>query len=298
MPKICYVKKRFHAASVALINQCNSIIADYGAQGYDLTLRQLYYQLVSRNVISNSEREYKNLGDLVSDARLAGLIDWLSIIDRTRYLRANSHWDTPSDIIESAAASYQVDKWEDQRYHPEVWIEKDALVGVIAGVCSELDVPFFSCRGYTSSSEMWLAGQRLLRKKKAGQAPIIFHLGDHDPSGIDMSRDIQERLELFTGGPVDLQRLALNRDQIDRYNPPPNPAKVTDSRYESYRREHGDQSWELDALEPRVLTDLVRDAINGVVDDDAWSAAVLRENKDKRKLKKVADQWDDLTEEL
>jgi hypothetical protein len=216
MPKICYIAKRFNAEHQGLITLANSIIEDYHAQGYDLTLRQVYYQMVARDVIPNTMQSYKRLGGIIDDARLAGLIDWTAIVDRTRNLRSLSHWEDPAEIISSAASSYRIDKWANQSYRPEVWVEKDALVGVIGQVCERWDVPYFSCRGYTSSSEMWAASQRLKRHARKGQTPIIFHLGDHDPSGKDMTRDITSRLELFMG--------------VDRQSPrvPAHPAPIGD----------------------------------------------------------------------
>jgi hypothetical protein len=234
MPKIKYKDFKFKPSTMALIVKANEIIAAYSRQGFDLTLRQLYYQFVARDIIPNTQASYKNLGSVVNDARLAGLIDWMTIVDRTRELRALPHWNDPSDIVEACGRQFNLDTWRDQPYRPEVWIEKDALVGVFERVCNELDVPLLSCRGYTSQSEMWAAGQRLLRYRKQKQTPIIFHFGDHDPSGKDMSRDIADRLELFTHNAVEFQRLALNMDQVREYDPPPNPAKITDSRANAY----------------------------------------------------------------
>lgn len=196
MPKIQYKEIRFRQSSLDLIRLVNEVINDYKAQGYELTLRQVYYQLVARGYIPNNERSYKNVGNLINDGRLAGLIDWYAITDRTRNLRGNSHWDTPSEVIASAKYSYLLDKWEGQPNYVEVWVEKDALVDVVGQACRPLDVPYFSCRGYTSQSEMWMAAQRF-RRQDFREQRIIIHLGDHDPSGIDMTRDIQERLDMF-----------------------------------------------------------------------------------------------------
>lgn len=295
MPFIEYVKKNFSAGSLAIIEQANAIIEEYQAQGFDLTLRQLYYQFVARDIIPNKDSEYKRLGSIINDARLAGLVDWDTIQDRTRSLRSLSHWESPEEIIAAVAAQYRRDLWATQPYRPEVWIEKDALVGVIEGVCNELDVPYFSCRGYTSQSEMWGAGQRLDGHLTGDQTPIIFHLGDHDPSGIDMTRDIEDRLALFMGG-TEMRRLALNMDQVRQYTPPPNPAKITDSRFVNYVRIHGRESWELDALEPQVLADLIRDAVTGIRDEAAWSAAVAESDIEQAQLKRVAERWDEVQE--
>lgn len=292
MPKIAYQTIKFTAAKAAMIETANRIIDEYVAQGFELTLRQLYYQFVSRDLIANTQNEYKNLGTLISDARLAGLIDWDHIVDRTRNVRTLAHWNSPSDIIGACADQFHLDRWKDQPYRPEVWIEKDALVGIFERVCKELDVPLFSCRGYTSQSEMWAASQRLLGYQGCDQKPIILHFGDHDPSGRDMSRDIKDRLKLFTGGKFYFKRLALNMDQIEQYNPPPNPAKITDSRATAYIQEFGDESWELDALEPAVLEALVRDNITKIMDRSRMSDAIDRQAAHRMTLGRVAENWD------
>ena len=298
MPKICYRPKTFSADRKDKIDKANIIIAEYRAQGFELTLRQLYYQFVSRDLIPNNQREYKNLGDIINDARLAGLVDWEAIVDRTRNLQSLSNWDSPADIISACANQFRIDKWENQRYRVECWIEKDALVGVIEGVCNDLDIDYFSCRGYTSQSEMWSAAMRLKRYQHNAQVPLILHLGDHDPSGKDMTRDITDRLAEFSGGEIEVKRLALNMPQVEQYNPPPNPAKITDSRAEKYIEAFGQESWELDALEPAVIAQLIRSAVLEVRDQDQWDEAVAKEDEHKAQLAKVSAAWSTIIEEL
>lgn len=332
MPLICYQKRRFDSASMVTIDKAISILEDYARQGYDLTLRQLYYQFVSRGIIANKDSEYKRLGSIVNDARLAGLIDWDHITDRTRNMRQNSHWDSPRDIIKACATQFEIDKWDSQDNYIECWVEKDALVGVLEVACKPLDVPFFSCRGYTSQSEMWAASQRLLRREKNGKEIHIIHLGDHDPSGIDMSRDIIDRLTMFMqhdalpglvknnpqrkdededewrkrltdvamvtkewSEPLIVHRIALNMDQVTQYGPPPNPAKITDSRARGYMNRFGDESWELDALEPSVITALIEDTVLSLRNEGRWNDAVIAENEHREKLKKCADRWESLS---
>lgn len=292
MPKILYVPREFSPASLELIAQVNRIVADYKAQGFVLTLRQLYYQFVARDLLANTVRNYKRLGSVVNDARLAGLVDWDAIEDRTRGLESLSHWRDPAEIVDVCAEQFRLDKWATQDYRLEVWIEKEALAGVFAGVCRKLDVPYLSCRGYTSQSEMWRGARRLLAFHKAvrRQKVVVLHFGDHDPSGIDMSRDIEDRMNVF-GCPIHFVRLALNRDQVDEYGPPPNPAKETDSRFESYRREHGDESWELDALEPKVLVALVENNVKKYRDLARWNQAVELEQQYREELRTVARKW-------
>jgi len=287
-----YVDKSFRGKSLEIIEQANAIIQEYEAQGYNLTLRQLYYQFVSRDLIDNKQTEYKRLGSVINDGRLAGLIDWLAIEDRTRNLQSLTHWSSPADIIESCASQFRYDLWADQPWHIEVWVEKEALAGVFARVCNEWDVSYFACRGYVSQSEMWRAGRRLLRKERnAGKETRIIHFGDHDPSGMDMTRDIRDRLSLF-GSNVDVTRVALNIDQVEQYGPPPNPAKLTDSRSTGYCAEYGNESWELDALEPRVLAGLVDDEIESVLDTDAWEYSKERQQEARDRLQELADTWD------
>ncbi len=284
---------RFSVKSLGLINTANEIVDEYSAQGFSLTLRQLYYQFVSRDIIENTERSYKNLGATINDGRLAGLIDWSAIEDRTRNLRANQHWDSPGQIARTCVRAYYKDHWENQSHRIEVWVEKEALSGVAEAACLPLDVPFFCCKGYTSQSEMYAAAQRLIGYDGSGHTAVIIHLGDHDPSGIDMSRDIEERLGMFTAGQdLEFKRIALNMDQIEEYAPPPNPAKISDSRFDSYQAKFGGKSWELDALEPKVLVDMIQAEINQYRKPGRWGQVEAEQAAGQEKLRRMADKLD------
>ncbi len=297
MPKIVYEEKNFAQPTEAIIKAAEQIINEYQAQGFTLTLRQIYYQFVSRGMIPNTERSYKRIGNIVSDARRAGRIDWNAIEDRTRFLRSLSNWTEPISILRSARDSYHRDLWQNQAKRMEVWIEKDALVGVIEETCRSLDVPFFSCRGYVSDSEMWHAARRLMGYiKHHQQEVIILHLGDHDPSGIDMTRDITDRLSLFTRGSdmFEVRRIALTMEQIEALGPPPNPAKVTDSRYESYSAVYGDESWELDALEPRFIVDLIQHQVLDERNQELWDQLYAEQEEERGQIDGIIDRWDEL----
>lgn len=294
MPLICYREKTFSADHEKLIDTAIDICADYDAQGFKLTLRQLYYQFVARAIIENTMQSYKRLGSVINDARLAGRLDWDAIEDRTRNLETLGHWESPKQILEATAAQFRFDRWENQDTRVEVWIEKEALVGIIEPICNKLRVPYFACRGYTSQSEAWAAGQRFAEYNDRGQSVVVLHLGDHDPSGIDMTRDNGERLNLFSNdGDVRIMRLALNFDQIQRYKPPPNPAKITDSRAVGYIKKHGRSSWELDALEPSVISEMIEDHVWNHVDTDRWETAVAREKEARARILKMAKNWKD-----
>jgi hypothetical protein len=361
MPKIEYVKKKLRPATLEIVEKVNDIIASYMADGFDLTLRQVYYQCIARDLFpitwintdynarkglppdtKNTERNYKRLGDVIAAGRMAGLIDWEAITDRTRNLRKESHWTDPGDIIKSAASSFHLDRWKGQKTRVECFIEKDALIGILEAVCPRNDVPYFSCRGYTSLSEMWVAAQRIGKWIRAGTNVTVLHLGDHDPSGVDMSRDIEERVKTFLRtdhindrvaflqneikegrlkkraefdsdeawgsycseamtplcddivahyGQFELRRIALTMDQIEEHNPPPNPAKNTDARYRAYQQEYGDTCWELDALDPTTLVNLIQAHIDSCRDAEQWDKVEAEEKKGKKQLDKVSANW-------
>ena len=273
--------------SVFKIEMAKEILDQYAKEGYVLSLRQLYYQFVARDIVPNVELEYDNIGHLINRARLAGLLDWDYIEDRGRARRANVHWSSPQDSLSSLLSHYQVDKWEDQEYYIEVWVEKDALIDVVGKACQPLDVSYFACRGYNSQSEMYQAGKRLQYQSSLGKKPLVLHLGDHDPSGIDMTHDNEKRLSLFARESIQVNRLALNMDQIEHYNPPPNPAKLTDSRSRSYVSQFGTSSWELDALEPAVLASIIQKNVEHYRDEVAWIKAVAKEEEHKAILKEA-----------
>lgn len=295
--KIQYINKRFQAKSLELLERANNIIDDYQARGYDLTLRQLYYQLVARDIIPNSEKSYKKLGQLITNARDAGLVDWFAIIDRTRGISGLQTWDNPAQIVKAAIDSYRADKWENQEYRVFVWVEKEALSGVISSACGDegIQVDYMACRGYMSASAIWRQAQKCARLSRQGQTPVVIHLGDHDPSGIDMTRDNIERLELYSGlrDGIDLQivRLALNMDQVREYDPPPNPAKLQDSRAGNYVANYGYDSWELDSLDPDVLVDMIQEEILRWRDEDLWQEAVGAEDYDKMRLREMLEDF-------
>jgi len=299
MPTIRFSSVKLRGSSLAVIAQANVIIDEFAAMGFTLTLRQLYYQFVSRDWIANKQSEYKRLGSIINDGRLAGLIDWNAIEDRGRNLQSSASWESPSEIIGACAHQFRYNLWEDQRHYVEVWVEKEALIGVIAVPCNTWRVPHFACKGYTSQSEMWDAGyNRLRRQTRNGKQITILHLGDHDPSGIDMTRDITERLTLFVGRPVEVIRLALNMEQVERYQPPPNPAKTTDSRFDGYATEYGEDSWELDALSPNVIAELIEAEIEERLERELWNESRAREDRAKEHLRRIAQRYSDVIEFL
>ena len=316
MPFIQYVEYKPKPKAAALIVQCNRILDEMSDRGYTLTLRQLYYQLVTENLIENNIKSYNSLKGIVSSARDGGMIDWNHIQDRGRSVRSFPHWDDPGDFIRHVVPQFRVDRWEDQPRRIEVWVEKEALVDVVARPARQWDVPYFANKGYVSASAAWAAGRRFMRYGFDQQDVTILHLGDHDPSGIDMTRDITERLWQYSrmteddseghqddtntsGDPhrVDIQirRLALNMDQVEDLNLQPNPAKLTDSRAPDYCRQFGEDSWELDAIPVERIEQIIADAIQEIVDQDRYDARVELEQDYDRQMRDLPPNWDEVT---
>lgn len=330
MAKIAYERWTPSADTQRELLRADQLAQSYADRGLDLTLRQLYYQFVKNAWIPNTMQSYKRLGEILNRGRLAGYIDWDHLQDMTRELEGNSHWESPADVIRSALRSYRLDTWVGQPWRVEVWVEKQALASIVGTACRALDVDWFACRGYVSQSEMHAAAERIGRYLRAGQRVTVLHLGDHDPSGMDMTRDIRDRLEKFVysdaavelgmadegeevegwqveqeivgewmaESPLDeslsvleVERIALNMDQVRRYQPPPNPAKITDSRAVGYIRGYGRESWELDALSPEQLSELVTVEVSARLDEGLRAQRQMEQEAGRDRLRTVSRRW-------
>jgi len=267
-------------ATAKYIDTINGVLSEYSQR---LTLRQLYYQLVSRNIIPNKDREYKKLSEIATKARKAGMIDWQAIEDRLRKPQLPYYADDLADALNDIYNSYRLDRMEGQRRYIEVWVEKDSLSGVLLPITQKYHVRLMVNRGYSSITAMYEASERM------GEDPLILYFGDHDPSGLDMIRDIEDRLYEM-GTPVTVEPVALTMAQIRHYNPPPNPAKLSDTRSPHYVAQYGYESWELDALPPDVLSELVEEAILSRIDLDKYNKVLEQEKADKTELKKLINK--------
>lgn len=295
--KQTYKEVRLQADTLRTIDLINDIIDSYLAQGFTLSVRQLYYQLVARALIENTEQSYKRIASIINDGRLAGLIDWDAIEDRNRDVQLRTRWRSGAQIVDAAASSFHMDMWDNQDHRVIVIVEKAALAGVLEGVCTRLDVPLLAARGYPSVSIVReLALEHIAEPIDNGQYVTVLHLGDHDPSGIDMTRDLEERLRMFVGADSDAEmltvdRIALTMAQVQEVRPPPNPAKVTDSRFAQYLRTYGSKSWELDALNPSYLADLAENHIRQFLDEDAWSTKSKEVEGIRKRLRESASRF-------
>lgn len=281
--------KNFNKKSLILLDYILEIIEEYSNQNIKLTLRQLYYQLVSRDYIINKQSEYSKLSKLVTDARYCGIIDWDAIEDRIRMPRIHSEFENIIDLIRCAKASYRLDRWKEQKYYIELFTEKDALTSILLPIANKWHIHFNVNRGYSSATATYDTSKRFLNASENGKELILLYLGDHDPSGLDMVRDIRERLLEF-GVPIEVEHIALTSEQIKKYNPPPNPAKFSDPRAKMYISKYGKTSWEVDALKPEVMIKLVNQSIEQYVDIDLMQEIVTKEKSDIKKLEKYVEK--------
>ncbi len=330
-----------------------AIVKEYSRQGYVLTLRQLHYQLVTRNWIVNHDTAYKKLGSILDDCRYAGVIDWNAIEDRGRRPYIPYSADDLADGLDDLRNQYRINRQEGQNTYVELWTEKDALSGILRRSTEKYHIQLVVNKGYTSSSAIYNAYERIVDKIKSGKQVKILYFGDHDPSGLDMVRDIKDRLTFFltrgdklgwktdyydnlinewwkekeyslygmverelvslrdaksmleSDGNDELDKkfdaakiawyldehqlfqivpIGLTMEQIKQYNLPSNPAKLTDSRAGNYVRQFGKISWEVDALEPTVLTSIVEEHIQEYLDIDLYNEVCAKEKKDVERI--------------
>ena len=231
---------------------------------------------------------------------MGGIIDWSAIEDRLRKPYKPAAFDSPSDILTEAVKQYALPRQKDQAVYIEVWVEKDALSGVLRRITEKYHIPIMVNRGYSSASAMFDAFMRFVHRGAYEERPVkILYLGDFDPSGLDMIRDIYARISEFKDGyddgsyvelmEFDIDHIALTYAQIETYNPPPNPAKLTDPRAKDFVREHGYTSWEVDALPPEVLNTLLEKAIIDLIDLGKYQTMLDREEEDREKLRGLED---------
>lgn len=286
---------RMIGRNLDLLTHCNSIVGSYQRQGFRLSLRQLYYQLVTKNLVANEEKSYKRVGKILSNARLSGLTDWAAIEDRGRVPKVPPEFGNIGELVEAALASYRLPRLRGQAIYPELWVEKDALAGVLSPLARRFHVVMMVNKGYSSQSAMYAAAHRIKAAVKADDAvedAVVLYLGDHDPSGMDMVRDIQERLDMFVRNafPVDVRKIAINMDQIETYGPPPNPTKLSDSRAQDYIDEYGYECWEVDALPPDVLEQIISDELESIIDQSIVDPILAEEESDKEALRKATSE--------
>lgn len=280
-----------------LVDEIIHITEIYYKKDIKMTVRQLYYQMVSKGNIPNDINVYKKISKILTDLKYNGEIDWDIIEDRVRIPKIPGQWENIPDLIYTAIASFRLPRWYKQNHYVELISEKDALSSTLYPIAHKWHIPFSINRGYTSSTSIYDLYKRILYKFEEGKEIVILYIGDHDPSGIDMCRDIKNRLEEFLKYNDILfysqfvYQIALTDEQIQKYNPPSNPAKIDDPRAKNYINKYGNESWEVDALSPDVMIELVEESIKQYIDMEKWNRVINKENEQKEKLRKLINNF-------
>lgn len=290
--KHAFKVEKFSAEQIQMLALIDKVIGSYSTR---LTARQVYYWFVSHVPgFPNTPQSYKKMSDLISRGRMGGHIDWHAIEDRGRVVDIPLDFANTSEAIGWLANDvYHVKRWEDQPRYAELWCEKQALSGVLWPVARKVHAPYMATKGYSSQSAMFEAAMRYLHHARKGKELHLFYLGDFDPSGEDMVRDIRDRFEVFGVRDIEVHKLALTWEQVQQYKPPPNPAKIDDPRAAAYIEKYGDESWEVDALDPDVTSQIVIDAYTEIVDVKLYKAAKKLEKEHKQYLLSLAPDLKD-----
>ena len=248
-----------------------------------MTLRGLFYQLVSEGLIPKTENEYEKVGRYLLKLRRAGVVPYDWIADSTRWMRKPRTYDSLEDALAETARTYRRALWNDQDAYVEIWCEKDTLVGLLVEETAAWDVPLMVVRGFSSETYLHEAGEHIRGVDKPAH---LYLLTDHDPSGRASARDVARKLRDFLPGfPCTVERVAVTEEQIARWNLPTRPTKTTDSRSKGFAGE----SVELDAIPPATLRALVRACIERHIDPEALKRTLETERLERASLANLVE---------
>jgi hypothetical protein len=285
-----------------------------------MTLRQLYYRLISAGVLHNDQKEYKRLGNVMTRLREDGRVPRTWIVDHVRSTLKPSSWTGLADFADTVRDAYRKDFWASLPHHVEVFVEKDAVAGTIQPVTAEYDIALRVCRGYSSVS---FAGEIADLWAKIKKPIFAYYVGDFDPSGFDLERDLREKLERYSGNKtvnhsgkpgwewldndfgalgshwnigifnrwILWSRLAIRETDFEEHDLIALPVKHTDNRAKSFIERHGRRCAEVDALPPSELRRRVEQAILSHVDEARWKRLVKVEKAEQETLSSVLDRW-------
>ncbi len=243
--------------------EIRAAILEVLAEDRPMTVRQVYYRLTVLGAIEKTEKEYKTIVRVLTDMRRAGEVPFHRIADNTRSMRKPYSCPNLKAALRDTVEQYRRSYWDEQPAYVEVWLEKDALSGVFYDVTREWDVPLMVCRGYSSISFLHDAAETIASHDKPA---LLFYFGDHDPSGVDITRAVEEGIREFApGADVTLERIAVTENQIEEWNLPTRPTKASDARSKDFDGE----SVEVDAIPPKTLRALIEQCIQRNID---WKA--------------------------
>lgn len=321
--------KAIQSAASETLKSAYAIASEYGG---NLTVRQLYYRIVAEDLFpdtrrfvkvggswqldldngsKNADPNYKWLIGLLTDARLEGRFPMGWLLDRTREARGGKFTGN-QDNVDDALGNIEEDvrnapeswrhRWYGQSKHISVWVEKEALSGVFEAPCNQLGVAWFVLRGYSSLSALsqWVDDVAAEHAKAQFDEAVVLYFGDHDPDGWEIPRSAERNVQQIARvtrkrlPPVTFDRVALNMDQIEEFDPPPFPAKETSARFKSYVDEHGiDDAWELDALRPDVLDGMIRESVAQHFDEEIYdeNERVIADAREEMRDRMREPQW-------
>jgi hypothetical protein len=275
--------KRFRRTKAAIAGVCTAIF-DLLSEDHPQTVRQVFYALTVKGVIAKQEIEYKRTaGRLLTEMREKGKIPFEWIADNTRWMRKPSSFTGIEQCLDATAKNYRRNLWASMPVYVEVWVEKDALAGVLMEETEKYDVPLMVARGYASLSFLHSAAMTI---KAKGRPAYIYHFGDFDPSGVDAARDIEAKLRRYApGAEIHFERPAVTREQIEQWNLPTRPTKQTDTRAKKFGSA---TSVELDAIPAHKLRELVRECIERHIDKSQLEILKVAEGSERGFLESVA----------
>ncbi len=247
-----------------------------------ITLRQLFYRLVSQGEIPNSETAYKTLSRLTGVARREGTFP--ELIDLTREITRYETWTSPKEAIESAVVNYRRDRTEGQSHMLVLGVEKRGLrAELMEWFGSALGIPIVALSGYDSQAHVTEVVEAV---RNDGRPAVLIYAGDFDPSGEDILRDFLKRTDCWS----EVIHVGLTAEQVAVFGLPTNPGKETDPRSEAFEAKHGRLvQVELDALSPDQLQRLYAMAIARFWDDSTYEAVLDREAEDYTVLHRIAE---------
>lgn len=290
-----------------LIQEAKKVISEYDIR---LTLRQIYYRLVAKQLIENAVTNYKSLSKALVEARLSGEIPFSDMTDMTRraITDVTRHYEgqiyieeefAPEKIIEGTEyfgsslnylknndKEFKLPRWNNQPIHTEIWLEKQALEGLFRTITDDKEVVLGTCRGYPSWDFLYSAAVRLKRIDKSIR---IYYFGDFDPSGKDIYRFVQSAFRTF-GISADFELVAITLKQIEEYDIPHAPTKTTDSRSANHVARYGDIAVELDAVEPKILLQLIEGVIDNSFDTKTYDKSSKEQKKQQEEIKKLIEK--------
>ena len=251
-----------------------------------MTVRQVFYRMVSRGVVEKTEAQYKQtVCRLLGLMRREGVIPFGWIADSTRWMRKPKTYSGLEAALARTAETYRRAVWDNQRHYVEVWLEKDALAGVLYHETQSWDVPLMVTRGYPSLTYLYEAADAI---SDQGKPSYIYYFGDYDPSGVDITRAVEEGLREFAPeAEIYFERVAVTRQQIADWQLPTRPTKTTDSRSKNFEGE----SVEVDAIPPATLRELVSDCIMRHIGELEYSSLAATEKLERETMLRISEAW-------